>query len=241
MLRRLVHLLFGGLLLLSLGLRTSVSYYPTRNRDQGKAKPGTKVTSQDLIIANHSSYLDILYFAYRYSPQFTTISPSGLTLAQVSLFEAFKESITDIRPQTSNAMPLSKLRKLAQQNNSGPVLVFPEGTTTNGRIIIGVQSVLDAVPEPKTVNLISIRYPFEYQTPTFTGGNFWLHLFKLTGQVANYMEVVHAMPDVVPNGDKDARGYLDDSLQVLSASSKLSLGRCLRDTKIQFWNKYYEK
>jgi hypothetical protein len=58
-----------------------------------------------------------------------------------------------------------------------------QGTTTNGRIIIGVQSVLDIVPDAKTVNLISIRYPYEYQTPTFTGGNFWFHLFKLAGQV----------------------------------------------------------
>jgi hypothetical protein len=56
------------------------------------------------------------------------------------------------------------------------------------------------------------------------------------------MEIVHAMPDVVPSGEnKDARSYLDDSLNVLSASSKLALGRCLRDTKTQFWLKYYEK
>lgn len=56
------------------------------------------------------------------------------------------------------------------------------------------------------------------------------------------MEVIHVMPDVLPTTDmKDARGYLDESMKVLSAASKLAEGRCLRDVKTQFWTKYYEK
>lgn len=56
------------------------------------------------------------------------------------------------------------------------------------------------------------------------------------------MEVIHAMPDVIPSGNgKDARRYLEDSMAVLSASSKLAQGRSLRDVKSQFWAKYYEK
>lgn len=60
-------------------------------------KPGVSVSSKDLIIANHSSYLDILYFAYRYSPQFTSVAASGLTVVPITLFQALKESITDLR------------------------------------------------------------------------------------------------------------------------------------------------
>lgn len=56
------------------------------------------------------------------------------------------------------------------------------------------------------------------------------------------MEVVHAMPEVIPTGEhKDARAYLDDSMAILSAASKLTQGRCLRDVKAQFWAKYHEK
>jgi hypothetical protein len=240
-LRRLVHAVFGRLLLFSLGFSFSVSYYPLRHRDADKKRPGSSVSSGDLILANHTSYIDLIYFATLYSPQFTSISSSGLTVAPVTLWEAFSEILHDSRT-TKPTMPLSKLQKLAQQSNLGPVLVFPEGTTTNGRILIGVQSVVDVVPDHKAVNLISIRYPHTYQTPSFTGGSFLVHLFKIAGQFVNYAEVVHAMPDVIPTGaNKDARGFLDDSMAVLSASSKLSQGRCLRDVKAQFWTKYYEK
>lgn len=61
-------------------------------------------------------------------------------------------------------------------------------------------------------------------------------------KMVNRLEVVQARPDAIPTGtNKDARAFLDDCMAVLSASSKLSLGRCLREVKVQFWAKYYEK
>lgn len=66
----------------------------TASDQSDKKRPGSSVTSKDLILANHTSYLDILYLAYRYSPQFTSISKDGLQVAPISLREALAESIT---------------------------------------------------------------------------------------------------------------------------------------------------
>lgn len=64
----------------------------------------------------------------------------------------------------------------------------------------------------------------------------------LRPQIFNYMEVFHAMPDVIPvdSGAKDARAYLDECVDVLCTAAKLHRGTCMRDVKPQFWSKYYE-
>nr|KAJ3420393.1 Calcipressin-1 [Polyrhizophydium stewartii] len=88
----------------------------------------------ELIVSSHSSYLDVLYYGFRFTPTFLHISSSGLVRPLSfwqALFSAGEYPNLDDQRDTTHLADFLKQQSLLK--HTPPIVVFPEGTTSNGR------------------------------------------------------------------------------------------------------------
>ncbi|EFA76941.1 hypothetical protein PPL_09693 [Heterostelium album PN500] len=136
-LNRTFAIVFGRSILFLFGftfIDEAVESLSRSKQPQGSFK---SVMLDDIIISNHTSYIDIIYLVYRFSPMFA-VPPSdrdGVVegrLIPLSLAGALKNAMFSPVQLYSDSIATEQL--LARINNSwvGPLVVFAEGTTSNG-------------------------------------------------------------------------------------------------------------
>ena len=140
--RRLIVGLVGRLVLACCGYFWIESMtINLKKRKQSTANQGRK-----LIIANHTSYIDFLYFGFRYAPVFLLATPKG-KVQPVSLFQGIFDS-----EQPTFGDDLMDLAEYINHHNSAvPIVLFPEGTMSNGR------GVLKFLPVFKNFDSIKVK------------------------------------------------------------------------------------
>jgi len=163
--------------------------------------PGSYIKAGDIIIANHCSYVEILYLAFRFSPAFTSIPinwkgyPKDVPFIVRNTFQAIMNVFGEPK-DTQGTMKLSEVIKYATSIGA-PVVIFPEGGTTNGRALIQCLPVLgesaSSIPISK-INVLGFKYEYENFSPSFTVGNSFIHLFKLCKEFQNNLEVRYLSP-----------------------------------------------
>ncbi|KAJ3046311.1 hypothetical protein HDV00_000125 [Rhizophlyctis rosea] len=169
-------------------------------RKQPAPRAAGTVPSGDIIVSNHVSYVEILYLAYKYQPTFTHVTADGL-VRPVSLWEALK-SLGDVGQlaATKDFVPVANLAKEARSKGWGPVVVFPEGTTSNGRGLLKFLPVFDTWTLEKSapkIHLVGFRYDYDEFAPSVTVGNTLSHLFWMLAQFGNHLEVKYLPSDEV--------------------------------------------
>ncbi|ETV73493.1 hypothetical protein H257_11618 [Aphanomyces astaci] len=187
-------------------------------RRLGLLTPGTKppalggIKAGDVIVANHSSVLDILYFGFRYSPVFVfpCASDASKNLVQTfGLLGAFAQAMAP--PLTSLTRPV-KLQDVLRRTSS-PVVVFPEGTRSNGKAVLTFLPILDSLPPPTRVHLVAIRYESKAISPTHTCGSAGWHLFcRVLSHAYHTVKITTLASEFVP------KGSTSQQLQALLAS-----------------------
>jgi len=182
---RYIQFLGARILLLFLGF----FWIATKNEGKREPKPG------DIIICNRTSYVEILYLAFRFSPIFATVPnqwkdqpPKGVAIAQ-NILSALWDSIMDPKHKPEQGIPLKELRNNAI-NYGSPIVLFPEGATTNGKLVLSFVPVLEGFPlDPQSTHIIGFKYYFDDFSPSFPIGSFIVHLFRLCCQLHNHLEV----------------------------------------------------
>ena len=101
-----------------------------------KAWPGAGVGSGDVIIANSQSYVDIVYLAFRFAPQFTEVvqvvrsaGTPTYRLRPISLARALRHAVAPPKldaPTADGTYSLAEITAWAAAHGRGPVVVFPE-------------------------------------------------------------------------------------------------------------------
>jgi 1-acylglycerol-3-phosphate O-acyltransferase len=103
-----------------------------------------------LFIANHSSYLDFLILDVLYQPTFIVVSEKGV--APVSLWNVGSSSL----------LPIPFDSFMSKYHAKGkPVIIFPEGTTSNGRSILEFQPIFsNEIFNHADVHVLSVKYSY---------------------------------------------------------------------------------
>ncbi|KAJ3124160.1 hypothetical protein HK098_001334 [Nowakowskiella sp. JEL0407] len=183
-------------------------YIPTNitTLHKGARKPNantreTTLKSGDIIIANHTSYIEILYFAFKYAPVFTHIGDNG-SVERVSVWTALAQVGSMPRKQVRELKgdAIMEFSENVKLNNDGPIIIFPEGTTSNGRGLLKFLPVLNGLNFSKVrVQIFGLRYTYEEFSPTFTVDSKLIHAFWLSTQFINFMEVKQLPYDEIIN------------------------------------------
>jgi hypothetical protein len=148
---------------------------------------------------------------------------------------------------------------LAKKNSLGPVVVFPEGTTTNGRGLIKFLPVLDkgGFQLKKDVSgnsgkgglpkfhIFGLRYDYDEYSPTYTIGGKMSHLIGLGAQFANFLEVRKLAPEesnsiVNPSSTSDG-GMGGQASSLLGQLVRLRMTSLSAPDKIEFFDFYKER
>jgi hypothetical protein len=220
------------------------------------------VNHGDLIICNHASYVELLYLAFRYSPTFATVvetdskkNDDRIALIKQGLFGALLSTIDERRTKNvdaSSTQTLSDIIKYSKENKTGPVVVFPEAVTSNGKAILAFQNSLFHPSIARTLSdlkskvlIIAFKYNSSNFSPAFHQTSGLLsHLYGLTTQFYNTLVVKHICLSVTEQQQlvsefypETIRGYLKtvSNLQLVASSMKV------KNDFQEYWNKTQNK
>ncbi|CAG8460080.1 3014_t:CDS:2 [Paraglomus occultum] len=173
---------------------------------KGQKKPrSNRMKSGDVIVSNWCSYVDILYFTFKFNPMFTQLYPATNTLRPISMWKALliAASFPQLKPPSNiETYSLKELRQQAVKNQLGPIVIFPEATTSNGRAFLKFCPVFHEMSLPVedcVIHIYTIRYEYENFSPTYTAGNILWHYLKLCGEFKNTMIVKHLGTEESPS------------------------------------------
>ncbi|KAJ3217877.1 hypothetical protein HDU67_007163 [Dinochytrium kinnereticum] len=219
---------------------------------QEKQRSGSKsgIQAGDLIISNHSSYIDVIMLEMLYSPNYLFVHPSG-KVQIITFRQAITQSTsyppTDTTPPPIPSTPLTTLKEALKTSKAHgkPLSLFPEGTTSNNRGLLKLTPALDLDPnhDPDTrIHVVGFRYLAqgiwggdERVSPTFTVST-WVHggkgnrasVFGIMGHTfALASEVSHGLEVRILDGDEALEAFAvrdagRSTLGGLEASSTLS-------------------
>lgn len=148
----------------------------------------------DIIVSNWSSYVDVLYFVFRYDPVLTQSFSTTNTLRVVSLWQALMISGAEPVLSPPSGVKTYTMDQLVQKYGSaGPILVFPEGTTSNNRCILRFNSLFQHAIESSKgttqVHVVTLKYEYSVFAPTTSTPPTFVHLAQLAGQYLNNLIV----------------------------------------------------
>ena len=182
--------------------------------------------SGDIILANHISYVDLIYLWTFYSPVFTVNTGTGVFL-KTSFWKALGWDLGQTLDLSSigKGMALLELAEWAKKNNAGPIVIFPEGTTSNGRGLLKFTSIFpeDLAKLPFSLHVLGLRYSYTNFAPCFTASAPLSHIFQLCSQFQNHLDVKQLssldLDEVIESAEDKA---------ALEERIRLALGQMLR-------------
>nr|KYP64570.1 Lysophosphatidylcholine acyltransferase 1 [Cajanus cajan] len=169
----------------------SESNFPSQSQED-KDQP-EELGRPGVIISNHVSYLDILYHMSSSFPSFVA-KRSVAKLPLVGLISKCLGCVYVQRESKSSdfkgvsAVVTDRIRE-AHQNKSAPLMMlFPEGTTTNGEYLLPFKTGGFLAKAP--VHPVILRYHYQRFSPAWDSISGVRHVIFLLCQFVNYMEVI---------------------------------------------------
>ncbi|KAJ1953821.1 Vacuolar protein sorting protein vps66 [Dispira parvispora] len=245
-------LLLGPMVLMALVGETLCSLTVTLKKGRATSPAGTDtIRHGDLILANHVSYIDVLYLYTKYNPMFVRQDPTATQpdrFSAIPFREAFWGCTTCPRNDAKGtSTTLSALTRDARRKGSGPIVLFIEGTTSNGRALLHPLETFrtgeDVDPETR-LHLLLFKYSLTYPSPAFPIGNLPWHVLRQCCQFDNPLQVKQLNQHETPKmaeieaalRGKAPSGSGETDMNTQIAQLLANMGR-LRITKLGFREK----
>ncbi|XP_049390337.1 lysophospholipid acyltransferase LPEAT1 isoform X2 [Solanum stenotomum] len=208
------------------------TYQPINLNGNSNNEDGSKQQAEELerpgaIVSNHISYLDILYHKSRSFPSFV----AKRSVAKLPLVGLISKCLGCVYVQRESKSPdfkgvsgvVNERIREAHQNKSAPImLLFPEGTTTNGDFLLPFKSgaFLSGAP----VQPVILRYPYQRLSPAWDSISGARHVILLLCQFVNYMEATW-LPVYYPSQQEkdDPRLYAENVRRLMAHEGNLLL------------------
>lgn len=204
------------------GLPLEIHFRATLQVRQGSPEDGQEWTSYRLLpktriicVAPHASNLDPFVAGILFPPLPSAIGTIDLVrgpgLIISPWFKCAQAIFVDRFKPESCSSAKAELERRAHPDCAGPpTVVFPEGTTTNGSVLIQFKAGAFSPGQP--VQPVAIRYPYSYLPITFTGdlkGPFLI--LRMMCQFYNSCEVEILDPYVPSEAEQqDSELYADN-------------------------------
>ncbi len=175
------------------------------------------IRSGDILVCNHTSFIDVLFLAYRFGPDFgatSALKESGDKVKKTGLLWALYRSfsdptaLTNLRPAECT-LDFEKAARLASSQSGAPLAVFPEGVRTNGKGLLKFHPAfarLNQVAikgESIKVHLLAFKYgDADCAHPVGSG---LVHLFKLCFSVSHSLQVSRVPCDLLREAAKNGK------------------------------------
>ncbi|KAJ3696361.1 hypothetical protein LUZ61_000066 [Rhynchospora tenuis] len=191
-----------------------------RSNNEHVERPGA-------IVSNHVSYVDILYHMSSSFPSFVAkasvakLPLVGLISKCLGCIYVQRESKTSDSKGVSGAV-IERVQEAHQNKNCPMMLLFPEGTTTNGEYLLPFKSGAFLAKAP--VVPIILRYPYKRFSPAWDSMSGMRHLFLLLCQFVNHIEVIK-LPVYYPSEEEkeDPRLYANNVRKLMATEGNLIL------------------
>ncbi|KAJ1692074.1 hypothetical protein LUZ63_008772 [Rhynchospora breviuscula] len=179
------------------------------------------------VVSNHVSYVDILYHMSSSFPSFVAkasvakLPLVGLISKCLGCIYVQRESKSTDSRGVSAAVTL-RVQQAHQNKNCPMMLLFPEGTTTNGDYLLPFKSGAFLAKAP--VVPIILRYPYKRFSPAWDSMSGMRHLFLLLCQFVNHIEVIK-LPVYYPSEEEkeDPRLYANNVRKLMATEGNLIL------------------
>lgn len=177
------------------------------------------------IISNHVSHLDILYHMSSSFPSFVAKRSVG-KLPLVGLISKCLGCVYVQRESKSSdfkgvsGVVNERVREAHQDKSAPMMMLFPEGTTTNGDFLLPFKT--GAFLSKAPVLPVILRYPYQRFSPAWDSISGLRHVILLLCQFVNYMEVMW-LPVYYPSQQEkdDPKLYADNVRKLMAREGNL--------------------
>ncbi|XP_009133738.1 lysophospholipid acyltransferase LPEAT2 isoform X1 [Brassica rapa] len=160
-----------------------------------KGKPARREIAP-IIVSNHVSYIEPIFYFYELSPTIVA-SESHDSLPLVgTIIRAMQVIYVNRFSQASRKDAVGEIKRKASCDRFPRLLLFPEGTTTNGKAVISFQ--LGAFIPGYPIQPLVVRYPHVHFDQSWGNISLVMLMFRMFTQFHNFMEVEY-LPVIYPN------------------------------------------
>ncbi|XP_042418974.1 lysophospholipid acyltransferase LPEAT1-like [Zingiber officinale] len=179
------------------------------------------------VVSNHISYVDILYHMSSAFPSFV----AKRSVAQLPLVGLISKCLGCVYVQreskSSNFKGVSgivteRIQKAHKDSLCPMMLLFPEGTTTNGDYLLPFKSGAFLAKAP--VFPVILKYPYGRFSPAWDSISGVRHVCLLLCQFVNHLEVIH-LPVYYPSDQEkeDPKLYASNVRKLMTTEGNLTL------------------
>lgn len=180
-----------------------------------------------VIVSNHVSYLDILYHMSSSFPSFVA-KRSVAKLPLVGIISKCLGCVFVQRESKSSdfkgvsGVVTARIQEAHQNNHAPMMLLFPEGTTTNGDYLLPFKTGAFLAKVP--VLPVVLKYHYKRFSPAWDSISGGRHVFLLLCQFINYIEVIH-LPVYYPSEQEkeDPKLYACNVRKLMATEGNLIL------------------
>ncbi|XP_024028230.1 lysophospholipid acyltransferase LPEAT2 isoform X1 [Morus notabilis] len=159
-----------------------------------KGKPAPREIAP-IVVSNHVSYIEPIFYFYELFPTIVAAESHDSLPFVGTIIRAMQVIYVNRFSPSSRKLAVNEIKRKASCDRFPRVLLFPEGTTTNGRFLISFQ--LGAFIPGYPIQPVIVRYPHVHFDQSWGLISLTKLMFRMFTQFHNFMEVEY-LPLVSP-------------------------------------------
>ncbi|XP_059456277.1 lysophospholipid acyltransferase LPEAT2 [Corylus avellana] len=170
-----------------------------------KGKPAPRETAP-IVVSNHVSYVEPIFYFYELFPTIVAADSHDSIPFVGTIIRAMQVIYVNRFSPSSRKNAVNEIKRKASSGRFPRLLLFPEGTTTNGGVLISFQ--LGAFIPGYPIQPVIVRYPYVHFDQSWGNISLGKLMFRMFTQFHNFMEVEY-LPVVSPlNNQKESAVHL---------------------------------
>ncbi|KAI3743943.1 hypothetical protein L1987_57015 [Smallanthus sonchifolius] len=160
-----------------------------------KGKPAPREIAP-ILVSNHVSYVDPIFFFYELFPTIVASESHDSMPFVGTIIRAMQVIYVNRFSHQSRKHAVNEIKRKASSDRFPRLLLFPEGTTTNGKLLISFQHGAFIPGYP--IQPVVVRYPHVHFDQSWGHISLGALMFRMFTQFHNFMEVEY-LPVVSPS------------------------------------------